>query len=126
MKRWKLFLFLLVAAIVAVVVYRYTVSTCSLPARLFPSHTFECVEKPMMELKALSYDEWSAIAAGTIRIDMPGRKYWEVGISWDGYKLLRNGNIEIKMFEIVDSNRWDRAYGKTPTQELDEIYGRKK
>lgn len=118
MMKIKLFLFLLVAAIVAVVVYRRTVSNYPLPSRPYPSHTFDP--------KALKYDEWSAIASGTIRIDMPGRKCWEAGVSWDGYKLLRNGNIEIKMFEIVDSNRWDRAHGKTPTQELDEIYGREK
>lgn len=40
-KRWKLILFLLVAAIIAIVVYRRTVSTCPLPARPFPSHTFD-------------------------------------------------------------------------------------
>ena len=72
--------------------------------------------------KTLKYDEWSAIAEGTIRIDMPGRKFWEVGVSWDGYKLLRNGNVEIKMFEIVDSNRWDAVHGKTPTQTLGEVF----
>ena len=83
-----------------------------------------CVEKPKMDLKELSYDEWSAIASATIRIDMPGRKNWEAAVSWDGYRVLRNANIEIKTFEIVDSNRWDRVYGKTPTQELDELYGK--
>lgn len=83
-----------------------------------------CTERKVTSLDELKYDEWSAIACATIRIDMPGRKVWEESVSWDGYKVLRNANIEIKMFEIVDSNRWDRVYGKTPTQELDELYGK--
>lgn len=35
MKRWKLILFLLVAAVIAIVVYRRTVSTWPFPARTF-------------------------------------------------------------------------------------------
>lgn len=41
MKRCKLILFLLVAAISAIVVYRRAVSTCPLPKRPTPSHTFD-------------------------------------------------------------------------------------
>ena len=41
MKHWKLILILLVAAFIAIIVYRGTVSTCPLPSRPFPSHTFE-------------------------------------------------------------------------------------
>lgn len=44
MKHWKLILFFLVAAFIAIVVYRGTVSTCPLPARPFPSHTFEWID----------------------------------------------------------------------------------
>lgn len=83
-----------------------------------------CAERKVTNIDALKYDEWSAIACSTIRIDMPGRKNWEAAVSWDGYRVLRNDNIEIKTFEIVDSNRWDRVYGKTPTQELDELYNK--
>lgn len=44
MKHWKLILFLLVVAFIAIVVYRGTVSTCPLPSRPFPSHTFERID----------------------------------------------------------------------------------